>query len=188
MEKSKKVMLFVWIGLIAAALILLIIYPEWFTTDSISAFVKQYEEWMLAVYLLICVGRGMFLIPSTPFVLAGGILFPENPWMVMAISMLGVLAGSASIYYFTEFLGLDKVLEKKFAHKMEKTKAGMDKYGFWIVVLWSFFPLVPTDLIAYVAGITRMKAWKFFLGVFLGELPIVAVYVFTGQALGDKIF
>jgi uncharacterized membrane protein YdjX (TVP38/TMEM64 family) len=187
MENAKKIMLYVWLALIAAGVVLAMIHPEWFTRDAIFEFVKAYEGQMLLVYLLICVGRGMFLIPSTPFVLAGGLLFHDNLWLVFAISMVGVLSGSAFIYYFTEFLGVDKIIQKRFAHKLEKTKAGMEKYGFWIVVAWSFFPLVPTDLIAYVAGITRMKPWKFFLGVFLGELPIVALYVFTGMALEHLI-
>lgn len=188
MENKKKILLIVWLLLIAAGLVLYFIHPEWFTRENISAFVQQYEDKMLLVYLCISVGRGLFLIPSTPFVLAGGILFPENPWMVLIISMAGVMAGSSFIFYFTEFLGVDKVLEKRFAHKMERTRRGMDKYGFWIVIGWSFFPLVPTDLIAYMAGVTRMPSWKFLPGVFLGELPIVAVYVFTGQALGAVLF
>jgi uncharacterized membrane protein YdjX (TVP38/TMEM64 family) len=188
METRKKIMLGVWGGLILIALILLIIHPEWFTHESITTFVKQYEGAMLLVYFLISVGRGMFLIPSTPFVIAGGALFPDNLWMVFLISMAGVMAGSAFIFYFTEFLGVDKLLEKKFASKMDRTRAAMDKYGFWVVVGWSFFPAVPTDLIAYVAGISRMKPWKFFLGVFLGELPIVAFYAFTGKALESLLF
>ena len=188
MEKVKKVLLFVWIGLIIAIFILALIFPSWFSQENIFHFVKAYEGQMLLVYFLICIVRGIFLIPSTPFVLAGGLLFHDNLWMVFAISMMGVLAGSASIYYFTEFLGIDKILEKRFAKRLDKTKAGMKKYGFWIVVGWSFFPLVPTDLIAYVAGITKMKPLKFFLGVFLGELPIVAVYVFTGMAIEHLLF
>jgi uncharacterized membrane protein YdjX (TVP38/TMEM64 family) len=187
MEKSKKIMLIVWLTLIAAGLTLYFIFPEHFTQENISAFVRAYEGQMLLVYFLICVARGAFLIPSTPFVLAGGILFPDNLWMVLAISMAGVMAGSCFIYYFTEFLGVDKVIQKRFGHKLERTRRGMDKYGFWIVVAWSFFPLVPTDLIAYVAGITRMPAWKFLPGVFLGELPIVSVYVFAPQIFLNTI-
>lgn len=188
MEKAKRIMLFVWLGLILAGFVTALIKPEWFTQDSITHFVHQYEGQMMLVYFLISVSRGLLLIPSTPFVLAGGMLFPADPWPVMAISMAGVLSGSAFIYYFTEFLGVDKLFEKKFAKRMEKTRRAMEKYGFWVVVGWSFFPLVPTDLIAYVAGVTRMSPWKFFLGVFIGELPIVAVYVFTGQAIGHFVF
>lgn len=188
MSLKQKILLAIWIAAIAAGLGTYLIHPEWFDIDHLKHFIESYKHYMLLVFFLVSVGRGIFLIPSTPFILAGAAIFPNDLIWVFVISMMGVVSGSAIIYYFTEFLGLDKVLEKRFSKKMEKVAKGMDKYGFWVVVGWSFFPVVPTDLVAYVAGLTRMKPWKFFLGVIIGELPLVALYVFTGQALGDFLF
>ena len=55
--------------------------------------------------------------------------------------------------------------------------------GFWIVVGWSLFPFVPTDIVCYVAGTLRMQLGKFMLGVTIGEIPIVAFYVAGGTWL-----
>lgn len=178
----------VWALLIVAGLGLYFIYPEHFTKEAISGFIKQYQNQMFLVYLLISMARGAFLIPSTAFVFAGVIIFPASPWLVLAISMVGVISGAAIIYYFTEFLGFEKFFQKRFANKMERVHAGMERYGIWIVAGWAFFPVVPTDLVAYIAGIVRMKAWKFFLGIFIGEIPLVTLYVFGGNALGDFLF
>lgn len=178
-------MMVVWGLLIVATLAALIFYPEYFTKEAISKFLLQYEDQVLLVYLLISMLRGALLIPSTAFVFAGAIIFPESPWLVLCISMIGVISGAAIIYYFTEFLGFEKFFQKRFAGKMDRVHRGMEKYGIWIVAGWAFFPVVPTDLVAYVAGVVRMKPWKFFLGIFLGELPLVSLYVFGGNAIGE---
>lgn len=188
MRPIQKVFLAIWIILILTGLGTYFLYPEWFTPENISNFLVEYKQHMLLFYFLISVGRGIFLIPSTPFVMTGAALFPQDPWMVLAISMVGVMAGAGFIYYFTELLGLDVVIQKKFGKKMEKVATKMEQYGFWIVLAWAFFPIVPTDLVAYTAGITRMSPWKFFTAIFLGEFPLVAFYVFTGMALGEWLF
>ena len=59
------------------------------------------------------------------------------------------------------------------------------RYSFWIVIGWSFFPLVPTDLICYVAGIAKMSYKKLVAAVVIGELPLVTFYVFAGVELGE---
>ena len=55
------------------------------------------------------------------------------------------------------------------------------KKGVLFVIGWAFFPLAPTDLICFAAGAVRMKIQKFLAGIFIGELPIVAFYVFVGE-------
>ena len=188
MSLIQKIFLAIWLLLIIAGLGTYFLHPEWFTPESLSAFIVEYRQHMLLVYLLISIGRGIFLIPSTPFVMTGAALFPHDPWTVFAISIIGVMAGTAFVFYFTEMLGLDKPIQKRFGKKMDKVAEKMEKYGFWIVLAWAFFPVVPTDLVAYTAGITKMSPWKFFTAVLLGELPLVGIYVFTGMALGEWLF
>jgi uncharacterized membrane protein YdjX (TVP38/TMEM64 family) len=180
--------LVVWLVVTLSALSCYLFYPEYFTAEAIRNFLDGSQGMMLLLYLLISLARGIFLIPSTPFILAGAMIFPDLKWTVFWISLAGVMAGASYIYFFTEFLGLDSFFQRKFAKRFEQARKGMDRYGIWIVILWSFFPVVPTDLISYTAGVTRMPYWKFALGVLIGEIPLVAIYVFTGMALGDWLW
>jgi len=59
------------------------------------------------------------------------------------------------------------------------------KNAFWLVFFWSFFPLVPTDAVCYVAGVAKMPLRKMLTALLLGELPLVAVYVFLGTEIGE---
>ncbi|MDM8559964.1 VTT domain-containing protein [Candidatus Parabeggiatoa sp. HSG14] len=156
-------------------------YPELFTTQNLKVFFERFNTLMLWVYLLVSIVRGFALIPSTPFVFAGLLLFSWE--MVFLISMIGILASATLLYFFAEFLEFDQFLEKKYPQEIKKLKHLMQRKGVVIVFLWSFFPAVPTDLICYVAGILRMPFGLFLLALGLGESILVGLYVFLGTTL-----
>lgn len=64
-------------------------------------------------------------------------------------------------------MGFDEMLARHTHNK--KIQNAIERYGFYAVFLWSFVPIVPTDLISYVAGIVRMSFWKFVLALTIGE-------------------
>ena len=136
----------------------------------------------MIIYIVATFVRGFFLIPSTPFVLCGVLLFPNQLFLVLVISMLGVLFSASLLYFFADFLGFSKKLEaknvlgiQKWKNKLQQPRAGL------FVMLWSFFPLVPTDLICYVAGLVKMRYLYFILGVAIGELTLNIFYVYYGN-------
>ena len=62
-----------------------------------------------------------------------------------------------------------------------RVKKAIEKYGFFAVMFWSFAPIVPTDVICYIAGTVRMKLWKFVLALSIGEGVIVSIIVYGGR-------
>jgi uncharacterized membrane protein YdjX (TVP38/TMEM64 family) len=133
-----------------------------------------------AVYLLLGCLRGFTMIPATSLVLVGIVFFPPAPLFVLTLA--GILASSASIYYFAEALHLEDVLRKKHAGQFDRLQALLNRYGLPVIVLWAFFPLAPTDLICYLAGVLRIRVWVCLLGVAIGEGAICAIYIFLGHA------
>lgn len=171
---TKKIILGLWISLIVAALTVYFIYPSYFTALGIKTFISEYATQSILVYALICMVRGIFLIPSTPFVLAGGLLFPNQLLVVFIISLVGIIISGTFIYYTSNFLTFKSNQSKK----IELIKTRINKYGFWIVLGWSFFPVVPTDLICYVAGKTNMHFGKYILALLLGEAVLIGIYLY----------
>lgn len=138
----------------------------------------------MIAYVVISLIRGLFLIPSTPFVLAGVVLFPESPVFVITVSMIGILFTAILLYYFSDILGFSKKLQQKFPKKMAKWEERLrSKHAIWIVTGWSFFPLVPTDLICYVAGIVKMPIQYLLIGITVGEILLIGCYVYMGVGL-----
>ena len=176
----------VWLCLVAVAIGFLLLFPDWLTRDSISAYLGSLGSGALLVYLLMCITRSLLMIPVTPFVLAGAITFPDLLMLVFATSMVGILVGAFLIHSFPAFGGYDRLLEESYPTKIGRLKDTMrGKRHFWIIVGWSFFPLVPTDLICYVAGMVRLPFRKVIGPLTLGEIPLVAIYVYFGSEFGD---
>ena len=132
-------------------------------------------------YLALSVVRPLTLVPSTVLIVVGTLLFPAQPWFVGISSLAGVVVSAAGIYYFFEFLGLAELFERHHAARVRRLEGQVQRKGFWVVLAWSAFPFVPTDVICYVAGTLRMNLWVFLSAVALGELPkLVTFYVAMG--------
>jgi uncharacterized membrane protein YdjX (TVP38/TMEM64 family) len=176
----------IWLVMVAVILGMIVIFPEWLTRESISQMLNQMGSMALIIYVLMSLTRSILLIPCTPFVLAGAISFPQWPYLVFAISLAGVVVGAILVYSFPSLGSYDSLLEEKYPEKIANLKAKMQhKNAFWFVVGWSFFPLVPTDAVCYVAGVAKMPQRKMLTALLLGELPLIAVYVFLGAEIGE---
>ena len=188
MKQFKKYLRWTWIVLIVLAVTLFLIYPDSFTAESLkSAFNNNGSLIMSAFIVLSCI-RALFFLPSTLFVLMGTVLYPEDPVFVLIISMIGILIGASLVYKAASILTPEQLLSGKNLTRMEGVHSKMEKYGFSVVLLWSFFPAVPTDLICYVAGTIKMSFWKFILAVFLGEVVLVSIYIWSGKSIIELLF
>jgi uncharacterized membrane protein YdjX (TVP38/TMEM64 family) len=180
----RKVLTGIWISIIAGGLISYLVWPQAFTPQNIAAFLEAFQNEALLIYLLVSIARGFTLLPSTPLVLAGTLIFPTSPWLVLIVSLLGIVISSSMIYWFSDLLGFDEYFESKKPKHVQRIRTKLEHpLGLGFVSLWAFFPLVPTDAVCYVAGTLRMHFAKFITAVFIGELVLCAFYVFGGGHL-----
>lgn len=177
----KHLVRIIWACVILIALGTFLTHPEWFTAEHLAHVLSRYPHWIWAAYLGISCLRGFTLLPSTPFVLAGTLLFPEHPHWVLIGSVICIVLSSALIYLLSPVWQIDQHFKpQKLAHIREKLN---HPSGSFFVLLWSFFPAVPTDAICYVAGTLRVRILPFLAAVALGELVICTIYVYLGGSL-----
>lgn len=174
-----------WIGLVVLVLLLLLLNPDWVSRESIAGLLDGLGGFALLVFLLLSLGRALFLLPCTPFVLAGAITFPQWPFLVLMISLAGVVAGAFLVYSFPSLGDYDEYLERKYPLRIAQLKSQLHSdYAFWLIAGWSFFPLVPTDVICYVSGLVNLRFRKLVLPLLVGEVPLVTAYVYLGTEIG----
>ncbi|MGH9811809.1 MAG: TVP38/TMEM64 family protein [Candidatus Acidiferrales bacterium] len=170
----------IWLSVLLGGL-----YLYFFHRDSIQSQLGRAFSYSLIVgylvYLLLGCVRGFTLIPATYLVVTGLLFFPPVPLFVL--SLVGILVSSSIIYFFSEALHLDEFFERKHADLIARTKRILQRNELPIVIGWSFFPLVPTDLICYLCGTLEVDFRKLLLGVFIGEGTICAIYIFLGGHL-----
>ena len=151
--------------------------PAFLNPETLAAVMRDSSGYVMLAFILFSVFRNFTLLPSTVLVIAGTLLFPERLGLVFYISLVGVVISAALIYFLFEFLGLDTFFKKRYPERVRRLERQLQQRGIWIVMAWSAFPFVPTDVICYVAGTLRMNFTRFALGVALGELPVIGFYV-----------
>lgn len=180
----RHICLAVWLIAIAVGVGSYILYPHLFTADNIALFLRQFEGEIWLIYLVMSALRGFSLLPSTPLVIAGTLLFPDQLCAVLLVSMTGILLSSTMIYFFSEFLRFNEYFENHKPELTHRIKAKLEHpLGFLFVALWAFFPFVPTDLVCYLAGTTKMNYLKFIAAIFAGELILCSCYVYFGGSI-----
>jgi len=146
------------------------------------------ESTLLAgtLYLLFGGLRGFTLIPVT-YIIPFGLLF-LTPTVQFVLTMTGILISSASVYYFAEHLRLAEYFETHHRRHLDRLRGWLRRWELPIVIGWSFFPFVPTDLICYVCGALEVDIRKLLAGVLVGEGVICAVYIYMGRQLLSLVF
>jgi uncharacterized membrane protein YdjX (TVP38/TMEM64 family) len=176
-----RVLTVLWVIVVVAVGALFLLDPARFSQASIASAVLAWGPWAMAAYAVVTIARGALLIPSTPVILAGGLVFPDALPFVFVISMVGIVASATLLYRFPGFAGYDSRLAAKYPEQLGRLQEQLRKpRAMWFVAAWSFFPAVPTDLICYAAGLVRMPYRRMITGLVIGEVPLVAFYAFLG--------
>jgi uncharacterized membrane protein YdjX (TVP38/TMEM64 family) len=182
--RYRRFLTWLWAALVLGALVRYLLHPADFTAEHFGQVLAGWGRWAFTGFVLASLLRGALLIPSTPVVLAGGAAFPEAIPAVLVVSMLGILGSSTLLYRFPGFAGYDTVLAERYPAKLAHLREKLAKPGaMWFVAAWAFFPVVPTDLICYAAGLVRMPYRRMILGIIIGELPLVSAYILLGAKL-----
>jgi len=183
-ERVGRIATYVWVLAAAVAAIQWLRDPSFFTQESIANLMGGWGAWAFGGFVVVSLGRGFFLIPSTPVVLAGGLLFPGSLAWVFLISMAGIVLSATVIYLIPGLGGFDDLLDRKYPQQIARVKSQLvTPRAFWLVAGWSFFPFVPTDVICYAAGLVQMSYRKMMLALLLGEVPLVLGYLFLTRGV-----
>ena len=153
-------------------------YPETFSKENIAESIEPFGNYGFAIFFFFHIIRGFVMLPSTALIFAGVFLFPDDLFLVLLISVIGIVISSMIVYYFSDKLGFSKLFDKntKTSNLVKEKLSG--KYGPLFIIFWAFFPFVPTDLICYTAGAMKINPVTFAISLFIGELIICSAYVY----------
>lgn len=178
MSNKKIILVTAWVTLVAGALYISLFHAEYLTYAL--EHLRHTSLWLAAAVLLVLgIVRGFTLIPVTYLIALGLLFLPPVPLFI--VTLTGILLSSASVYYFFEIVNVSAVFEKKYQTRIEKLRSLLEKNELPIIIAWSAFPLLPTDLICYVCGTLKVDIKKLLTGVLIGEGAISGIYIFLGN-------
>ena len=180
MKKNTRIS---WLVIVVCSVTLMILFPEYLHTEKLAELKVNYGNWFVALLLILFVFRGILLIPPTVLIITAVLLFPHRPIMVFFLSIIGSYISCSIVYWLGKYLDFGENYRKKYPRKYHKAENGLNKYGFGIVTLWALLPFTPTDLICYLAGTFRMNFLFFSVGLILGKIVLVSLYVFGGSTI-----
>jgi uncharacterized membrane protein YdjX (TVP38/TMEM64 family) len=177
-SKSVRYTLFgLWILVAATAL-----YLYFFKRAAIQAEMHDAMSasfWIAClIYLAIGAFRAFTLVPATFPLLIAMPFF--DPWVMLALTLPCIAVSSSICYWFAEALHMDELFERKYPSQIAKLKKLLQRYELPIIIGWSFFLLLPTDVLCYVCGSLKINYKKFLLGIMIGEGTVYAIYIFFG--------
>lgn len=177
-SKVQQLIKWIWIGCVVSCVLMYLFNPALFSNETIAAFINKFGAYAWGSYFLLHLLRGFVLLPSTPLIFAGVILFPNQLIWVLIVSLIGILSSSLLIYYFSDKLGFSKMFKSK-KNKLNSIEQKLSgKHSFYYILAWAFLPIVPTDLICYISGALKVKLPIFVSSIFIGELVLCSIYIF----------
>lgn len=157
----RRIVLALWLVLLASELFFYFFHRQELT-QALAGLADSPPIWAYAIYLGLGCLRGFTLVPATYLVIAGMLILAPLPLCILTLA--GIIVSSAAVYYFAEAMQFDQLFEQRYPAQVTRLRALMARRELPIVIIWSFFPLAPTDLVCYVCGALKVDMKKCLLG------------------------
>lgn len=177
---SKKTIRIVWVLIILISAIYFFFNQHILDENSIKEFISKYKTYGLGILLLLHVIRGFLLFPAMPLIVMGGLLYPSSSFLVLIISLVGIAISSSMIYFLSEELNFKDSFDQDSKIYIKIKTLLSSKFGFLYILVWAFIPVVPTDLVSFIAGTMTINYWKYIAALMLGAL-ILCVFTIYGS-------
>ncbi len=179
-RRLRKFLLYFWI-------IVIISFWVWFyfsgfelSQRQIVIFLSKFQDYIILGYLLFAFIRAFTLIPNAWVVLAGAVLI-KNFWILLLSSLFMYIVSSLIIYFFGGELGLEEFFKKKYGDKGQQIEQKINTYGGLVILVWSFIPFFPSDLLSFVLGSLEYPVKKFVIYSLIGHIVIYTGLILLGK-------
>ncbi|HEQ71667.1 MAG TPA: TVP38/TMEM64 family protein [Spirochaetia bacterium] len=154
--------------------------------ERITAWVEGFGLWGPIAFIgLQIIQVVIFIIPGEIPQIAGGMLFGVAGGIIY--STLGIAVGSTVNFYLARTFKLSFVETLFSRESVEKMQRFISSSRTVVVYFFLFLiPGIPKDIIAYVAGLSRIRFRLFILVSSVGRLPGLLLSVLAGSALSEK--
>jgi len=174
-------LLFLFLGLAAIVLVVFFIWGDslltTFSQEGSIAWLNQYGDWAWAAAIILLMGDILLPLPATLIMAALGYLYGTTGGGF--ISAAGsFMAGSAG-YWLCRLMGEKAAIRLLGEKDYARGKKLSGTIGGWVVALSRWLPVFP-EVIACMAGLTRMSSRVFHLALLCGSIPMGFTYAFIG--------
>lgn len=179
-----KKWLLIWIPFFILFIILFYIV-EYFNIEII----KDTDDWLKTIGTWAIIAGIAFLaldlflpIPSSMVMIVNGVLF--GFWWGGLISFIGSMLAAVIGFWLCRRYGIKVFTKLVGKAEMKEMNRYFEKVGPYGIILSRPVPML-AEAVSCMAGLTKMKTWKFLLATMLGTLPICFIYSYAGNTSAE---
>jgi uncharacterized membrane protein YdjX (TVP38/TMEM64 family) len=154
-------------------------FEGWLSVKGASEWLEGYGKWAWAAGLVLLSCDLILPIPGTAVMAALGLVY--GPVLGGLISAVGSVLSGILAYGLCRSLGrraAERVAGRESLNRGERLFANS---GAWLVILSRWLPLMP-EVIACMAGLSRMRFRVFMTALVCGSVPLAFVFSAIGAA------
>lgn len=148
-----------------------------FSQDGTVHVLTQYGNWAWLVAMLLLMGDLLLPLPATLIMAGLGYLY--GPIAGGLISVAGSFLSGSAGYWLCRLMGEKTAIKILGQKDFDRGTKISENVGGWVVALSRWLPVFP-EVVACMAGLTRMPARKFHGALLCGSLPLGFTYAFVG--------
>lgn len=183
----KKILTFLFIVLIVL-LSLYIFFPDitiYTTLENIKAshdkWVALYQEnpfKIVSYFMLFNAFMAMLPVPGITMIsLLGGSIFGFFPGVIY--TSVATAIGNLGGFFIARYFLHDYVYER-YGDKLRIFHADFQAEGTMALFSFRLFPFIPSFIANLIMGVSSLKWWSFFWVSWIGRIPMVLVYTWSG--------
>jgi uncharacterized membrane protein YdjX (TVP38/TMEM64 family) len=178
--------------IIGIPLYMILIHPEiWHNFRSIDAFesfMDRHQEQSIPIYVGCQIVQVIVtILPGQVVQIAGGYFYGFLPALVL--SLTGIIIGSTVSFFLARKIG-KRPMELIFGEqKFNKYREMLNtKKAHKIIFLLYLIPGLPKDMVAYAAGVSKMRFTVFIVLSIVGRFPAMAASLLMGAMLDSESY
>jgi len=186
-HKAQKVVFALFLGLIIVSLIFYWIYKDSIDPEQIRILLKDFGILAPIIFIFLYT-IGTIFIPSTPFMIAAGLLFGFKYGLLYTV--VGGFLSSIMIFGFSRRLGktkVEEILKHKYLKHLDEYNKRLETGAIWDLIVLRMMPIMPFNVLNVLMGLSKIKTVDYVAGTLLGLVPSNILTVYFGNFL-VKIF
>jgi len=152
------------------------------TPEQIRNFILSFGAMAVLAFMVISMLRPLVFLPVTPFTIASGFLFGPGWGVVYAVT--GSMLSALLTFFLSRYLFHDYVRARVLPAYPAADRMVHGREWQFIAFL-RIIPILPFDVVGYIAGSTGVRLKKYLFGTLIGEIPGATILVILGCSLND---
>ncbi|HUW64120.1 MAG TPA: TVP38/TMEM64 family protein [Spirochaetia bacterium] len=156
--------------------------PHFDDSRHLARYLRSFGGWTVAASIFLMILQTLFT-PVPLFLVAGANGFIFGVLRGTIITLTGAMIGATVAFYLARYFRCG-FLDSRMALDRYRLACLDPKEGPRLVFFARLVPVIPSSVVSYLAGLSRMRFRSFFLVSILGKLPEIVLYTFMGRTLG----